>query len=927
MKEQEKQRVTHIMILIVYTIATMVLTGESFLLGWEKSAVILLNIGVITSWIIHIASNIPDLTRLWIYLVLTMLSFFFYGIHETSIYDLAPVMIVVILMYSATEMYSVIRFCVGTYYFTMIYDLVFVMTSSEFEFTPLTITRTLLHFLLIYAAAKLVKVEIQRRGGERKKTDEKIAELEEINRRTEDFLTNVSHEIRTPVNAVTGITSVMLQNEGDEEKRKDLLSIQTAGHRLFKQIGDILDYTEIATGRVKVSEETYMISSLVNDIIVKNSMMQRKHKLELIFDVDADIPSVLLGDDKKIIKILEHLIDNAYKYTKKGGIYVRIYALPKPYGINLCIRVSDTGIGMTKEEVEKSREVYYQSDSGRTRKAGGLGLGFPIVYGMVNAMEGFIQIESTIEEGTTVSISIPQKVSVATACMEVKNRQSLSLACYLRPEKYEMPAVRDYYGEIISNLVRELDLTLHRVFKLEELKRLVSTYQLTHLFIGKEEYEEDEHYFESLTQQMKVIVVADESLSLPYNSKAEILQKPFNSLMVVNILNSEIGDEEAIFRDKHMICSGIRALVVDDEPMNLMVAEGVFSNYQIEVTTAESGLKAIKTCETEDFDVIFLDHMMPEMDGIETLKSIRKIYGDSGRTAVFIAFTANAVSGAREMFLQEGFDEFVAKPVETLELERILRKVLPKNSITYVGKNYKNNKRAQESKIEESKTEDISCEHSSNTKTEDKLLRLERNGISINSGLQYCGDEDFYIQMLNEFVKGAKGKLSAIDASFQQEDYGKYCIQVHALKSTAKMIGADSLSKNARHAEDAAKEQDVDYIKQNHEKLLDEYREVVKLISEVFEQKENDLEQKTKEERIELSRDEFLQQLERLKGVLDTFEEDKAETLISEMNGFTYQEENIQELLGDIQQDVENFEFTVAAEKVDTMIKKVEGGE
>ena len=927
MKEQEKQRATHLMILLVYTIATIVLTGESFLLGWDIGAVILIILGLVSSWVIHIASNIPDLFRLWLYLILTMLAFFFYGIHETSIYDLAPVMIVVILMYSATEMYSIIRFCMATYFFTMVYDFVFVL-GSAIEFSPLMVTRTLLHFLLVYAAGRLVKVEIQRRSGERKETDEKIAELEEINRRTEDFLTNVSHELRTPINAVTGITAVMLKNEEDVKKRKDLLYIQNAGHRLFGQIGDILDYTEIATAKVKVSEDAYMISSLINDIIIENRLMQRENKLELIFDVDAGIPSVLLGDEKKIKKILEHLIDNAFKFTKEGGVYVRVYALRKAYGINLCIRVSDTGIGMTKEEVEKSREQFYQSNAGRNRRAGGLGLGFSIVYGMVSAMEGFLQIESTVGEGTTVSISIPQKVSDATACMEVNNRQNLCLACYLRPEKYEIPAVRNYYSEMISNLVRELDLSLHRVFNLDELKRLVTMYQLTHLFIGKEEYEENESYFEALNQQMKVIVVADEDFVLPHNSSAKLLQKPFYSLPVVNILNAESGEEETMFKDKYMICPDIRVLVVDDEPMNLLVAEGVFNDYQMKVTTAESGRKAIKICETEDFDLIFLDHMMPEMDGVETLKGIRKIYADTGRTCTILAFTANAVSGAREMFLREGFDEFVAKPIETLELERILRKVLPKSSIAYVDENYRKNKRAQERKRKAAKKEEIPCEQIPETNTEEgKMIRLERSGICTSSGMQYCGDEDFYIEMLNEFVKGAKGKELEIDASFQQEDLGKYCIQVHALKSTAKMIGANSLSENARHAEEAAKNQDADYIRQHHGELLAEYRQVVQLISEVFELKETDSEQRIKEEKIELSKDEFIQQLEGLKEGLDTFEEDKAESLISEMSGFAYQGASVKELLGNVRQDVENFEFTAATEKVDALIRKVEGGE
>lgn len=167
MNEQEKQRATHLLILLCYTIFTIVLSGESWLLGWERGAVILLILGVIVSWGIHISGRIPESISLWLYFVQTMLAFFFYGTHESSIYDLAPVMLMVILLYSATEMYTLIRLCVVIYFLTMLYDFVFVLGGSM-ELTPLSVTRTLLHFALVYVGAKLSKVMVQRRRTEKK---------------------------------------------------------------------------------------------------------------------------------------------------------------------------------------------------------------------------------------------------------------------------------------------------------------------------------------------------------------------------------------------------------------------------------------------------------------------------------------------------------------------------------------------------------------------------------------------------------------------------------------------------------------------------------------------------------------------------------------------------------------------------------------
>ena len=926
MHEQEKQRAIHLLVLLVCTILIIVLTGESILMGWETGAIAMLLLGLVASWVIYITEKIPENIRLWLYFVLAMLAFFFYGIHETSMYDLAPLMITLIILYATTEKYSIIRLCVIIYFLTMAYDFIFVIGDSV-EFSSLVVSRNIFHLVLVYMAGQMTKIVLKRRVRERKITDDIISVLEETNQRTEDFLANVSHELRTPINAVTGITEVMLKNEDNEEKRKDIISIQTAGHRLFSQIGDILDYTEIDTGRLKVSEDAYMISSLVNDIIMGNRMLKSENKLELVFDVDVGIPSVLLGDEKKIKKILYHLIDNAFKFTKKGGIYVRVYALQKTYGINLCLKVSDTGAGISEEELEKIRERFYQSNGGRDRKAGGLGLGLPIVYGMVAALEGFIHIDSTLGKGTTVSVSIPQKVLDAAPGMVIEKRENLCLACYLRPEKYEVPEVRDYYNDMISHMVQGLDVLLHRISNMEELKKLVSMYELTHLFIGKDEYEENRCYFEDMGEKIKVIVVAEDDYILPQESRIKLLRKPFCSHSIVNILNAGAEEDETL-KEKRMICPGVKVLVVDDEPMNLMVAQGIFKDYQMIVTTADSGNKAIELCEKEKFDLIFLDHMMPEMDGVETLKRLRKINADTGKTHIIIAFTANAVSGAREMFLREGFNEFVSKPVETLELERILRKVLPKSSISFVDKNYR--KSLKEDKLQSEKQDETNTGEQLPEKPseEDIIICLDGVGINTEAGLKYCcGDRDFYMELLTQFVKDAEQKEVQIKQFLKNEDYKNYVILVHALKSTAKMVGADSLSESAKKMEMAAKNQDAVYISEHQDKLMDEYGQVIQCISDVLELDKPDSLQLAKGTETEISEEELLKYLKELKEGLDTFEADKSESLILEMSGTVCGEISVNELLNDVRQDVDDYEFNAAAEKVEALIKKVEGGE
>ncbi len=919
MNDQEKQRATHLLILFCYTILSCMLIGESLLLGWETWAVILLPIGVIAGWTLHIGNKLSMAVRLDIYSVLMMLVFFFYGIHETSMFDLAPVIITLMVLYSSTEKYSTIKICMFTYYLTIAYDFL-LMIDNIAEESPLFITRLLLHLMLVYMAGRLLKIMVQRRVKERKTTEDMIERLEEINQRTEDFLANVSHELRTPINAVTGISSVMLKNEENPEKKKDIYTIQMAGQRLFSQIEDILDYTEIDNEKIIVSEEAYMISSIVNDVISENQMQQSEYMPELIFDLDAAMPAVLLGDGKKIKKILRHLVNNAVKFTKKGGVYVRIHALHKEYGVNLCITVSDTGEGMSGEELEKITEGFYQADGGRSRKAGGLGLGLPIVAGMVSYMEGFMQIRSEEGVGTVVSVSIPQRIADKKPMIALNNRERLCLACFLKPEKYETPEVRDYYNETIIHMIEGMDVSIHRVFNVDELKALMGIYQITHLFIGSDEYEESSTLFEDMADRMAVIVVADKRFILPSDTKTKFLKKPFYCLPIANMLNAEAVRDEFTFTEKRMICPDVKVLVVDDEPMNLMVAEGIFREYEMQVKTVHSGMAALELSEREDFDLIFLDHMMPEMDGVETLKRLRRRLADSGRTATVVAFTANAVSGAREMFFEQGFDEFVSKPIEMTELERVLRNVLPKSAGQYVDKDYKTEHNMEHR--EGGRSENIQEQPVS---AQEKISLLEKAGIHTITGLQYClNNTEFYEELLLKFASDADRKQEDIDRFFEQSDWENYRIVVHALKSTARMIGADTLSDLTKELEDAAQKADVEYIGAHHEGLLVMYRETVQHIRDIFCEEGKNGEQKNYQE---ISGSELCRRLEEIEDSLNTYEADKAKTLIGQMHGFVYGGKAVAGLLEETERDIDDFELAAALEKVKALMCSVGDGE
>ena len=822
MKNDDKNdnfQASHLMLLIGYSILAVILVVESFLMGWEKWALIPITIGMIFSWIFHIRQLLSTNARLWFYAILMMFSFFFYGIHQTSTFDLAVVMAGIMVLYTLTGKKALINFAVITYYLSMGYEITVMALSGE-EFDSLVISRTVMHCLIIFLIGWFSKAIIDKWTQVLDKSKDEIVMLTDATNRLNDFLANVSHELRTPVNAVIGLTGICIDKEDKEDIRRDMIAVRNAGRKVAEQIGDILDYSEIDRKNIVVNNEDYMLSSILNDLVTEIREYKSKD-VELIIDVDPSIPSVMNSDATKIKKILRALISNGLKYTHDGGVYVRISCEEQDYGVNLSIEVTDTGIGMSEEELERVYERFYQVDSGRARLGGGLGLGLSIVSGFVSLLGGFMIIKSKPDVGTTVHVSLPQTVVDASSCMSVNNPDKLCLGAFLHFEKFENPVVREYYNSMVLNIVNGLGIQMHRVDNTDNLKRLKESLPMTHLFVGEEEYCSDIELMEKLAKDMIVVVVANQDFTLPAKSNARILEKPFYFFPVTAILNTDINTR--VKEGGKLRLNGVRALVVDDEPMNLVVGKSIFKRYGMVVSTATSGPESIDICREKQFDIIFMDHMMGGMDGVEAMKKIRGDVTGLDNNVPIVALTANAMSSAKQMFLSEGFDGFVSKPIEIEELERVLKQVLPKSLLSFEYEDEEGNSYIGEEEKEETK-EAIIKEPEKKTLAE----KLEGSKIDVEAGLKYClGDEEFYNTLLIQFANEASEKIPALMDFYEQKDWGNYEIIVHALKSTSKMIGAMELSEEALKLEKAAKEKKESYIFDNHDHVMSVY-EVLK---------------------------------------------------------------------------------------------------
>ena len=340
-------------------------------------------------------------------------------------------------------------------------------------------------------------------------------------------------------------------------------------------------------------------------------------------------------------------------------------------------------------------------------------------------------------------------------------------------------------------------------------------------------------------------------------------------------------------------------LVVDDNGINLDVFQALLKGTKMNIATADSGRACLELVKKERFHIIFMDHMMPGMDGVEALHEIRKLTQFPNEDTPVIALTANTVSGAREFYLEEGFAGFLTKPVDPDALEETIVSYLPEELV-------KINTAAQEAVSEDAFDQE-------------EFGRLEQKGFQITAGMRYChGDSEFYKEMLVRFSEDAEKKAADIEASFQNEDLAGYQILVHTLKSSSKMIGAGGLSELARAAEEAAKTRDPVRIRDNHRALMDKYRETARCISDGFRlagASEPDLAAET-----EVSGQDLLSSLSELQKSLGTYEADRAEAILAEMGRFVYQGISVREILRDVIRDVEDFELGAAAEKVKEFI-------
>ena len=663
-------------IIVLIVLSCLGLAVINYMLGWEFWVPPFMLVCVAALCIMHILDR-PDYGfREVFYFIYAIFAVFYHGIHETSFFDVFVVSSLGLVAYSLLDHIYMMNCFLVEFIGLVVFQIINSLNSDYVELDSLNISKVILH-LLIYIALYFTCVKsIQNRQEMNDIREDLEKNIKASNNDMDDFLSNISHELRTPVNVINGMSDLLIKQGVKEEA----FAIREAGNRLTGQIDDIQDYTETRRGEVFLEEEDYAITSLINDVVTSFRMNKDGKNLEMVVDLSAHVPLMMRGDVKKLHKIFRHILSNSIKFTKKGGIFVKVFTEPKDYGVNLCIEITDTGIGMTRAAMASASKGMYQANKKRNRSSGGVGLGLSICYGFVRSMGGFIKLESECGNGTKVRITIPQKVVNPESCLKLNESFSGDLLFHVKSGKYKVPKIREFYRMMATDMASDINVPLYPAETVGDVKKLIDRLNVKYIFMGEEEYEESSAYFDELSKgDIVVAVSASDKFEPSTGSKVIVMPKPLYGYPVIKVLNEgkdakaiELGD---IFEKPDL--KGIRVLVVDDEPMNLVVATGLFKDYGMIIDTAGSGREAIKKCEDNEYDIIFMDHMMPEMDGVETAKRIRDYQKTKGHKSAIVALTANVVSGAKEMFINEGFDGFVGKPINTNEFERVMARVVP----------------------------------------------------------------------------------------------------------------------------------------------------------------------------------------------------------------------------------------------------------
>jgi signal transduction histidine kinase/HPt (histidine-containing phosphotransfer) domain-containing protein len=610
------------------------------------------------------------------------------------------------------------------------------------------------------------------------------------------FLASMSHEIRTPMNAISGMSELLLRRELDDESRGYVRDIRQASSNLLSIINDLLDFSKIEAGRLELVPVTYYLSSLVNDVVNIVRMRIAEKPIRFYTNIDVSIPNMLTGDEARVRQILLNMLSNAVKYTDKGFISVTMTQEARESGgVTLRLAVADSGVGIKPEDQLKLFSEFVQVDVKRNRGVEGTGLGLAITKRLCAAMGGGVSVESEYGKGSVFTALIPQKIARDMPFAAVENPGGKKTLIY---------EGRLVYAKSVAWSLENMGVPFRLVTDIESFAQALRDEEWYFVFSGYGLYDRIKAAMDRAARENPAKKPPPLALMIEWGTEAYVpnvrfVSLPVQALSISDVLNGAPDrrnyGESAAFNGTRFTIPGARLLVVDDIATNLKVAEGLLAPYNATIDACLSGAEAVELVKRNRYDIVFMDHMMPQMDGVEATALIReweKEQGGAGHPVPIVALTANAVTGMREMFIEKSFNDFLAKPIDVSKLDEIIEKWLPK-----------------EKQIKSDGGASFAAGN------QGSLSGLEIPGVDVKRGIAMTGGTpEGYGQALSTLRKDAEARMELLTAEQAEHDIKIFTTQVHALKSALASVGAAALSEEAARLEAAGKTGDAAFIRE-----------------------------------------------------------------------------------------------------------------